>query len=349
MSTRSITTSREKTIAWGSIIPIGIIHIGALFAFLPSFFSWQALALCVILHWLTGGIGICLTYHRLLTHRSFAVRPSWLKYVLTGIGCAACEGGPLGWVADHRRHHAHSDEEGDAHTPHEGFAWAHMFWWITPEVETLHDEEYYKRWVPDLMKDRVLVWMDKWNGLFPIGLAVILFAIGGWPFVVWGVCVRTVLVLHATWLVNSATHVWGYRSYKTRDDSTNLWWVALITYGEGWHNNHHAFATSARHGLKWWEFDMTFLMIRLMSFVGMATDIKLPKESQLEAAAISNGNDEAPTDHSDQSADGREPEPTPAVSEPESDDAPAEEAGVSDVGGPVESPQPAAALATSRA
>ena len=119
--------------------------------------------------------------------------------------------------------------------------------------------------------------MDKYFILIPIAGAIALYAIGGMPYLVWGFFVRSVLVLHATWLVNSATHVWGYRSHDTRDTSTNLWWVAIVTYGEGWHNNHHAFQTSARHGLRWWEFDMTYITIKLMSFVGLARNIKMPK------------------------------------------------------------------------
>ncbi len=122
-----------SAIAWPSLLWIGALHLGALLAFVPSYFSWTALGVCLVLHWLTGGIGICMTYHRLLTHRSFATRPRWLEYVLTVIGCCASEGGPIGWVADHGNHHAHSDDEHDVHSPKRGVAWAHMFWWMTPD------------------------------------------------------------------------------------------------------------------------------------------------------------------------------------------------------------------------
>jgi fatty-acid desaturase len=252
------------------------LHLGALLAFVPAYFSWTALAVCVILHWLTGGIGICMTYHRLLTHRSFATRPRWLEYALTMIGCCASEGGPINWVADHRNHHAHSDAEHDVHSPNRGFAWAHMFWWMTPDATSVHSDVYYKKWVPDLYNDRVYRWIDRYQLVFPILLFVGLYAFGGMSWLVWGGFVRTIFVLHTTWLVNSATHVWGYRTHKTRDSSTNLWWVALLAYGEGWHNNHHAFQTSARHGLRWWEVDMTYLAIRVLSAVGLAHSVKLP-------------------------------------------------------------------------
>ncbi|CAN5875507.1 fatty acid desaturase [soil metagenome] len=282
--TTTTTTAPPRTgsgyVAWGPVIWILAIHIGALLAFVPAYFSWSGLAVAVVLHWLTGGIGICMTYHRLLTHRSFAVRPRWLEYVLTAIGSCASEGGAIGWVSDHRRHHAHSDEEGDVHSPHspdKGFGWAHMFWWMTPDITSRHTPEYVAKWAPDLARDPVHRWLDRYHLAFPILLGIGLYAIGGMPWLVWGVFVRSVLVLHTTWLVNSATHIWGYRSHETRDKSTNLWWVALVTYGEGWHNNHHAFQTSARHGLRWWEVDMTYIAIKLMSWVGMAHSIKLPK------------------------------------------------------------------------
>jgi stearoyl-CoA desaturase (delta-9 desaturase) len=280
------TTPRpaRNRIAWPSLLWIGGIHVGALLAFMPAYFTWSALLVCLLMHWFNGGIGICLCYHRLLTHRSFATRPRWLEYVLTMIGCCASEGGPVGWVADHRRHHAHSDEELDVHTPHQGFWWSHMLWWLTPEADTAHTPEYYARWAPDLARDPVLMWLDRWFFIFPIAEAALLYAVGGMPWLVWGFFVSCVLMLHSTWLVNSATHVWGYRSHKTRDDSTNLWWVALLTYGEGWHNNHHAYQTSARHGMRWWEVDMTYITIKLMSFVGLAYAIKVPKITPAPAA-----------------------------------------------------------------
>jgi stearoyl-CoA desaturase (delta-9 desaturase) len=267
-------------IAWASLFWIGALHLGALLAFVPAYFSWSALAVCVILHWVTGSIGICMTYHRLLTHRSFATRPKALEYLLTIVGACASEGGPIGWVADHRKHHAHSDEEDDVHSPNRGFGWAHMFWWMTPDITCDHTPEYYEKWAPDLAKDPIHRWLDKYHFLFPLISAGILFAIGGMPWLVWGFFVRSVLVLHVTWLVNSATHVWGYRTHPTRDKSTNNWWVGLLAYGEGWHNNHHAFQTSARHGIRWWELDMTYGAIRLMKWVGLAYAVKLPKETR---------------------------------------------------------------------
>jgi fatty-acid desaturase len=277
--------------AWGVLAWIGALHVGASLAllglFYPGFFSWSAVAVCFFLHWVTGGLGITMTYHRLLTHRSFATRPKAFEYFLTILGCCASEGGAIGWVADHRRHHAFSDTDEDAHTPRRSFGWAHMFWFMTPDISSRHTPEYYQKWTPDLIKDKVHVFLDRWHLIFPIALFIGLYMIGGLPWLIWGGFLRTVLVLHCTWLVNSATHVWGYRTHETRDDSTNLWWVALITYGEGWHNNHHAYQTSARHGLAWWELDMTYMAIRGLSWVGLVDpkSIKMPKITRAKPAA----------------------------------------------------------------
>jgi fatty-acid desaturase len=280
MTTIPATRPASAGIAWAPLLWIGALHAGALLAFVPAYFSWSALAACLLLHWMTGCLGICMTYHRLLTHRSFATRPKWLEYALTALGCCASEGGAIGWVADHRKHHAHADDEHDVHSPNRGFAWAHLLWWMTPDVKAVHAPGYYARWAPDLAADRVHAWLDRWHFLFPALMGAGLYAVGGMPWLVWGGFVRSVLLLHATWLVNSATHTWGSRPYATRDTSTNLWWVALLAYGEGWHNNHHALPTSARHGLRWWQLDMTYGVIRLMSWLGLAGSVRLPREAR---------------------------------------------------------------------
>src|SRR4051794_15314830 len=194
--TTTTTHPAPQPIAWAPVLWIGALHLGALLAFVPGYFSWPALVVCLVLHWLTGGIGICMTYHRLLTHRSFATRPKWLEYVLTAIGCSASEGGAIGWVADHRRHHAHSDEPEDVHSPNRGFGWAHMFWWMTPDITSRHTPEYYEKWAKDLTRDPVHLWLDKYHIIFPILSAVALYAIGamtpygGMSFLVWGFFVR---------------------------------------------------------------------------------------------------------------------------------------------------------------
>jgi len=203
------------------------------------------------------------------------------------IGGWSGEGSALHWTANHRKHHAHSDQPGDPHSPHEGAWWSHITWTAykrTPE----EIEELHSRWIPDLKDDKVLKFLD--NMFLPLQFALGLamgavgYAIGqmsdpgnGWymctSMIVWGMFVRLAFVLHSTWFVNSASHMWGYRNYETTDDSRNNWWVALLTYGEGWHNNHHAYPRMARHGHKWWEVDLTFLTIKLMEKLGIASDI----------------------------------------------------------------------------
>lgn len=263
----------ERKLKWETIAWILLMHLGALAA--PFIFSWPAFYLFLFLSWVTGGLGICLGYHRLLTHRSFKV-PRFLEYLFTMFGCMAGEGGPISWVATHRMHHARSDKPGDPHSPLHGFLWSHMLWCMTFSRE-IDEYDAYARFAPDLAKDQVHRFLNRTYGCWLIGHAVLLFAWGGIPFLVWGVFLRSVFVYHSTWLVNSAAHTWGYQSFKTGDRSTNNWWVALLSFGEGWHNNHHAFQRSARHGLKWWEFDATFLTIRLLAFFKLASQIHIPK------------------------------------------------------------------------
>ena len=156
-----------------------------------------------------------------------------------------------------------------------------MLWWMTPEVVSFHTPRYYMKWAPDLYKDPVHRWLDKYQIVFPILLFLALYALGGMSWLIWGGFVRTIFVLHTTWLVNSATHVWGYRTHETRDDSTNNWWVALLTSWRGLaQSNHHAFQTSARHGLRWWEVDMTYVAIRVLSAIGLAHSVKIPKPTR---------------------------------------------------------------------
>lgn len=274
----SSTTFQERTrIKFWTTSFIGGIHIAALAAFFC--FSWKAFFLCLVMHWVTGGLGITLGFHRLLTHRSFKA-PKLVEYFLALMGSLACQSGPVAWVAAHRLHHLKSDQEGDPHSPLKGFFWAHMGWCLYTNRRIDEDSEI-SALVPDLVKDPVLVFMDRTHILWTILLGIGLYAWGGWPFVVWGIFVRTVFVYHSTWFVNSAAHVWGYRTYKTTDRSKNLWWVALLTYGEGWHNNHHAFQYSARHGLKWWEIDTTYMMIKILKWIGLAQAIKIPSKQML--------------------------------------------------------------------
>ena len=269
--------ARTNNINWAAAAWLVMIHVGALAA--PWTFTWSALAALVFMHWVCGGIGICLGYHRLLTHASFQT-PRWMRRTIATVGCLAGEGPPMMWVANHRLHHARSDQDGDPHSPKDGGWWSHAFW-LAFKVGGKDQGEYFRKWTPDLYQDRYMRMLD--YGFIPINVISSLmfvavgYAIGGTSiaisWLVWAVALRMVLVLHSTWFVNSASHMWGYRNYETRDDSRNNWWVALLTYGEGWHNNHHAHPRMAKHGHKWWEFDITFNTIRLMKKFGLAWDV----------------------------------------------------------------------------
>ena len=271
--------AHANNINWAAAIWLGLIHVGALAAFLPSTFSWSGLVLVFVLHWLCGCVGITLGYHRMLTHGSFATY-RWTRQLIASIGCLAGEGPPMMWVANHRLHHARSDQEGDPHSPRDGGWWSHAFW-LAYKVGGKDQKEFYRKWAPDLQRERFMRTMNyafvPINVIASLLLAGIGYAIGGSQlaisWLVWAVCVRMVFVLHSTWLVNSASHIWGYRNYETRDDSRNNWWVALFTYGEGWHNNHHAHPRMAMHGHRWWEVDITYFIIRMMRSVGLAWDV----------------------------------------------------------------------------
>lgn len=270
----TVATTKQLPLDIPVILFMAAIHIGAIFAFLPGNFSWTGVGLALFLHWLTGGLGITLGWHRMLSHRSFQV-PKWLEYLLVFFGTLALQGGPIWWVGLHRHHHLYSDQDVDHHDSNKGFWWSHMQW-MFHEVPA---EAEIPRFTKDLADDRFYQFLDKYFFPIQVVFAVLLYLIGGWSFVLWGVFVRLVLVYHCTWLVNSATHKFGYRTYEdSSDNSTNCWWVALLVYGEGWHNNHHRHQYSARHGMKWWEIDVTWMTIWLLEKVGLATKVKLVEE-----------------------------------------------------------------------
>ncbi len=260
-------------IKWDILTGIALIHLGLIAA--PFTFSWKAFWVFLVLQWITGGLGICLCFHRLLTHKSFET-PKWLEYVLTLFGTLALQGGPIKWVATHRVHHAFSDRPQDPHSPKRGFWWAHVFWLFAYDEILDHPTKAW-RYAPELARDPVHQFLNRTHVLHTLLLGAILYAFGGWPFVVWGVFVRLAFVYHTTWLVNSAAHIWGYQTYDTNEGSRNNWWVALVTYGEGWHNNHHAYLHSAAHGLRWWELDLTYATIRVMERLKLAWRIRLPR------------------------------------------------------------------------
>jgi fatty-acid desaturase len=269
---------------WTNGVGIGLIHIAALAAFIPGMTHWSSVAVAFVLLWVTGGLGINLCYHRVLTHRSVRLLKP-VEYILATIGTLSLQGDPVRWVAIHRKHHAYADREGDPHGRDRGFLWSHMDWLYKPN-DALENEEELVRYVPDMANDRYYRALPYLQWAAHFALAGLLFAFGGWSWIVWGIFVRLVVSYHVTWFVNSAAHSLGYRTYVTRDLSTNCWWVALLAWGEGWHNNHHAFPYSARHGLKWFEVDPTWWSVQALKFLRLADSIKLPPRAALQRKPV---------------------------------------------------------------
>ena len=282
MPAREIDFASADGISWSTTIAFTIFHALAIAALF--FATWDAVLVAVLLHWMCVGWGIGLGYHRLHTHRSYKT-PKLLEYFFAVCGTLTLQGGPIFWTALHRIHHQHSDRDGDPHTPRDGKWWSHMLWTIFGE-ELHGDVEVLGKYAPDLMKDPFYRMLSKYHWVPLVVLGLVLLAIGGLPWLLWGVFLRVVFGLHCTWMINSVTHIWGNRRFQTRDDSKNSLWVALFTFGEGWHNNHHAYPTSARHGMTWSEVDLSWMQIKLMSWLGLAWDVKVPTPAQIANKAI---------------------------------------------------------------
>jgi fatty-acid desaturase len=283
MNIKTINPNKQGAIKWNTTVFMIIFHAGAIASlFMLTSLSWTAIPITIVLWWISGSLGIGMGFHRLLTHRGYKT-PNAVEYFLTLCGLLALEGGAINWVVTHRIHHANTDGEGDPHSPRDGSWWAHMGWILRGTAQQ-HDEITMRRFAPDLMKDPVHLWM---NNLYYVPLIIsgmILLAIGGWPLLFVGVFFRVTIGLHFTWLVNSATHLWGTRRFQTTDDSTNSWWVALLTFGEGWHNNHHAHPRAAKHGLRWYEIDFNWYGIRALQILGLAKRIQFISKEQIAAA-----------------------------------------------------------------
>jgi stearoyl-CoA desaturase (delta-9 desaturase) len=262
-----------------------LLHVVAVVApfFVPI--TWTAVGLGLLFYFVRM-FGITGAYHRYFAHRAYKTS-RWFQFVLAWIGCAAMQKGPLWWAGHHRHHHKHSDQEDDPHSPIvKTVWWAHVGWVISGrfrDAPAMKDFEKY----PELrVLDTFFTWVP---GLL---LAVLCYAIDGWSGVVWGFLVGTVCLYHATFLVNSACHLFGTRRYATTDQSKNCWWAAILTMGEGWHNNHHHYQSCARQGFKWWELDVSYYIIRTLGAVGLVWDIREPTEKALASKLIEPPKDE---------------------------------------------------------
>lgn len=276
-----------KNFRYSTFFGVGVIHLLSFFSFF--YITWEGVLVSLVLYFLTGCLGVTFCYHRLLTHRGFTCNVL-LRNICALLGCFALQGEPSHWVATHRVHHRQTDKTLDPHSPNKGFWWAHMFWvfWKHPLLKTQKQIELY---TPDIYNDKYFTFLRTYYVEINTLLLFFLFVGGcvygfftqqdqllyGASFLFLGGFLRAVILLHTTWFVNSAAHIWGYKNYPTKDNSKNLWWVALLTFGEGWHNNHHHKASLCRHGIKWWEFDLTYLIIKGLEKVKLVSYPLEPK------------------------------------------------------------------------
>ena len=278
-------------VRWDYLVPILGMHLLALFALVPWFFSWTGVLSFVLGVNVFGQLGVPIGYHRLLTHRSFRV-PKWLERSFVTFALCSGQNTPARWVTWHRMHHQHSDALDDPHSPLVAFFWSHVGWLLFEQRGTHGTASYYK-YARDVLEDPFYMHLEKHRStamfiylghafvFFAVGLAVGSAGSGGFPaglqfglsLLVWGVILRTVYVWHITWAVNSLGHLFGYRNYDTKDQSRNNWFVAMITGGEGWHNNHHSNPSSASVQHRWWEWDLNFYVIKCLEWLGLASEV----------------------------------------------------------------------------
>ncbi len=251
----------------------GLLFIAVHFVCLSAIWlgvTWQAFTLCLVMFFVRK-FGITGAYHRYFSHRSYKTSRAF-QFILAFIGGASAQKGALWWAAHHRHHHKHSDTEEDLHSAKlEGFYWSHVGWVLSTEYE-----EYDDKSVQDLTKYPELVFLDKYHWIPPVSTAVLCYLIGGWIGLVWGFFISTVVLYHTTFAINSLCHMFGNRRYETGEHSKNSLWLAFLTLGEGWHNNHHHYPVSCRQGFFWWEIDITYYVLKTLSFFHIVWDLKAP-------------------------------------------------------------------------
>ncbi len=279
----TVHSTADNTIDWFRIIPFIVLHLACLAVFWVGI-SPVAVLTAVLLYFIRM-FAITAFYHRYFAHKSFKTS-RLTQFIFAAIGASSTQRGPIWWAAHHRQHHRYADTASDPHSPQDGFLWSHLGWFLTKRY---FQTDY--RLVKDLTRYPELRWLDRFDIAMPVLLAVMLFSLGewlspewqtsGWQMVIWGYFISTVVLLHATLLINSLAHKWGKRRYNTDDDSRNNFYLALLTLGEGWHNNHHYHASSARQGFYWWEIDISFYILILMKKCGLIWDMRtIPAEKR---------------------------------------------------------------------
>jgi stearoyl-CoA desaturase (delta-9 desaturase) len=262
---------------WVRVIPFALVHLGCLGVIWVGA-SWTLVGVALGLY-LVRMFAVTAFYHRYFSHRAFRTSRA-AQFVFAVLGNTAAQRGPLWWAAHHRHHHRESDQPDDRHSPHQhGFLWSHIGWLTSPRNFPTDLKA-----VPDLARYPELRFLDRFDALVPLLLAAALLAVGGWPMFVWGFCISTVVLFHATSLINSLAHLIGKRRYPTRDDSRNSLVLALITLGEGWHNNHHYYPGAARQGFRWWEIDVTYYVLRVLDWMGVISHLRPVPERVLRRA-----------------------------------------------------------------
>jgi stearoyl-CoA desaturase (delta-9 desaturase) len=276
----ALDPARADRIDWLRAAPFVALHLGCLGAIWTGV-SPAALAVAAAAYALRM-FAVTAFYHRGFSHRTFrAARP--VQFAFAMLGASSVQRGPLWWAAHHRNHHRHADTPADPHSPRvQGFLWSHVGWFLTPRGFRTDLSR-----VPDLARYPELRWLDRYDTAIPVLFAAAIYALGAWlrhadpalhtsgaQMLVWGFFVSTVVLFHATVTINSLAHRFGTRRFETRDDSRNNLWLALITFGEGWHNNHHHFPGSARQGFRWWEIDLTWYALRLLAALGLVHDLR---------------------------------------------------------------------------
>jgi stearoyl-CoA desaturase (Delta-9 desaturase) len=289
IDTQNKASSQEKSISLVQLFPFAVMHLGVFGLFWVGFSwvaFWVAIALYVIRMFAITGF-----YHRYFSHKHFKTsRP--VQFIFAFIGATSAQRGPLWWASHHRVHHSFSDKEQDPHSPrHLGFIWSHCLWFLSSENFSTRKEK-----IKDFSQFPELRWLDRFDFIAPLFLLISLYVVGliienyysnidvtAGQLIVWGFFVSTIALYHATYTINSLAHQFGTRRFDTKDDSRNNAALAILTLGEGWHNNHHYYAGSVRQGFVWWEIDMTFYLLKLMSWFGLVWDLKpIPERIKLE-------------------------------------------------------------------
>jgi stearoyl-CoA desaturase (Delta-9 desaturase) len=278
VTVESNTVKRKKNLA--KLAPFILMHLTCV-AVLFVGVGIPAALLCVGLY-AVRMFALTAGYHRYFSHRAFKTSRV-VQFLLALLGTMAVQKGPLWWAAHHRRHHKFSDQEGDVHSPvQEGFWWSHVGWIISAKSDPTDWDA-----IKDFARYQELRWLNKYHLLPPIALAVLLFLLGGWQWLIWGFFVSTVILYHGTFSVNSLSHLWGTRRFATTDQSRNNFLIALWTGGEGWHNNHHHYMASVKQGFFWWEVDFSYYVLKMMSWIRLVSDLRVPPKHLLVTARLS--------------------------------------------------------------